>query len=52
MLGLSNSMLTLSLFSEIFGPVLILVPVQDVDEAIAFIQARFVHHYGPFPWLT
>ncbi|TBU40995.1 NAD-dependent aldehyde dehydrogenase [Dichomitus squalens] len=25
---------------EIFGPVLMLVPVQDVDEAIAFIQAR------------
>lgn len=26
--------------SEIFGPVLAIVPVKDVDEAIAFVNAR------------
>lgn len=27
---------------EIFGPVLPIVPVKDIDEAIAFINARYV----------
>lgn len=28
---------------EIFGPILPIVPVKDVDEAIAFINERYVH---------
>ena len=28
---------------EIFGPVLAIVPVKDLDESIAFIRARCVH---------
>jgi aldehyde dehydrogenase (NAD+) len=28
---------------EIFGPVLPIVPVKDLDEAITFVNARLVH---------
>jgi acyl-CoA reductase-like NAD-dependent aldehyde dehydrogenase len=30
---------------EIFGPVLPIMPVEDVDEAIAYVNAQFVAPY-------
>lgn len=31
-----------SYLSELFGPILLIIPVRDVDEAIAIINERYV----------
>lgn len=38
-----------TLVREIFGPILPLVPVDSVGDAVAFINSRFVLQFNPFP---